>query len=302
MTKEEYDNGSVFDISQFTSKEREIAFSGFSEGSKYLKEALIQCFDNGIKTKGCCKGHIIERKGRFDAQTGEEIKHRRLEVVNSSPYLSINIDIENLYHIFNLIDKASEMDGLEIVLLHHQKDETLILKGKGILDRKRLFGMISREAKNMQHFEEMSDECKEFWLLYNDLISAKTKDNPDVIQNIQLILQNTKHKAMLRCITDDEMVLGDILIRNGVDSEEQVIKKVNKNEMANMIANIRREMRKFYTFDKTKLRKGTIKEQVPEYHVKKQNFLSRLRVTKANTTINNGKDTSTRNEMEIDGR
>ena len=67
-------------------KDKEAAIIEFAEGNKSLEALLKYCFDNGILTEACCKGH------------GD----------NLNPYISFYICKENEIYIKNIIDKLLE--------------------------------------------------------------------------------------------------------------------------------------------------------------------------------------------------
>lgn len=59
MEKDNLNNGHIIEI---TPDMFEQAANDFSEGNQKLKELLIFCFENGIKTTSCCSGHNGEKR------------------------------------------------------------------------------------------------------------------------------------------------------------------------------------------------------------------------------------------------
>ena len=54
MGKENLNNGHVLEV---TKDMFEKAAIDFSEGNENLRKLLMYCFENNIKTSGCCSGH-----------------------------------------------------------------------------------------------------------------------------------------------------------------------------------------------------------------------------------------------------
>ena len=279
MKENSYNNGDVTKIEDIPEEEREQAFKDFSEGDKSLKNALISCFESGITTNGCCKGHFINREDPYDNITGIKKEKRRMKVVNSKPYLQMKLDSENLYTFFNLIQSALDAREIEISLCTYENEERLVLRGKKLFQRKKLFDMISREVKSMRYYNEMSAICQKYWNLHNLIVSAN-------IYCINIELCQGKDGRIYFTINNPQSDIVKIL----VDSGMKEIKGSNfakyrylahPNEIISLFDKLYYEIYKIHPYNESNMNKIRSKppknKPLQHFEEKRTNMIERLR-------------------------
>ena len=193
-----YNTGCVLEYNDFIHDKKEAA-KQFAEGSKDLEDLLNYCFNNGIITKACCKGH----------HTKDEL---------SLPYIAFSFCKNNEIYLQSLLCYLKNSD-YEIDYLKNENGASLIAfyenRNFDFNNPTNLFKnillILQKTNLDKNYLELLPNDLKNFYLfcLYSEIDShlhvgnvdehhsiRRTKNNNGHCYNI--VTTNNKYKKYLR--------------------------------------------------------------------------------------------------------